>query len=196
MNRKALGIAFISGVLLCGLGGGVAFGQYTKLEYAGERKIGEENLVTDTIESQIEGDGKIYVDAYSAWEGRKLVTDDSIPLDKIVFDVTYNSERVSMNIEKSIRDPEPHSYVKVVNEDGEVIDYEEYYEEGRNTEKGEIFHVGRYKSYDDVRDFFEVKDTLLSDLKKGKVGSYRVIYIESVTVKVNPANADRVQIYY
>ena len=72
MNRKALGIAFISGVLLCGLGGGVAFGQYSKLEYAGERKIGEENLVTETFESQIEGDGKIYVDAYAAWEGRRL----------------------------------------------------------------------------------------------------------------------------
>lgn len=201
MNRKALGIAFISGVLLCGLGGGVAFGQYSKLEYAGERKIGEENLVTETFESQIEGDGKIYVDAYAAWEGRRLETDESIPLNKIVFDVTYNSDKVSMDIEKSIREPEPDRYVKVVNEDGEVIDYEEYYSEDsysedRSMQKGEVFHVGRYRSYDDVRDFFEAKDIFLSDLKKGKIGSYRVIYIESVTVKVNPANVDRVQLYY
>ena len=101
-----------------------------------------------------------------------------------------------MDIEKSIREPEPDSYVKVVNEDGEVIDYEEYYSEDSSMQKGEVFHVGRYRSYDDVRDFFEAKDIFLSDLKKGKIGSYRVIYIESVTVKVNPANVDRVQLYY
>lgn len=84
MNRKILGIAFILGVLLCGLGGGVSFAQYSKLEYAGERSIGEEKLVTETVEAVIEEDGKIYVDAYAPLENISLETDDSIPVQNFI----------------------------------------------------------------------------------------------------------------
>lgn len=196
MNRKVLGIAFISGVLLCGLGGGVSFAQYSKLEYAGERNIGEEKLVTETVESVIEEDGKIYVDAYAPLEKISLETDDSIPLNKILFDVTYNSDRVSMHIEKSIHESESTSYVEVVNEYGDIIEYREYDDNKNDPDKGEVFHVGRYSGYDDVKAFFKVKDMFLTDLKNGKIGSYSVVFIQNITVRVNPANADRVDIYY
>lgn len=196
MNRKILGIAFILGVLLCGLGGGVSFAQYSKLEYAGERSIGEEKLVTETVEAVIEEDGKIYVDAYAPLENISLETDDSIPVNKILFDVTYNSERVSMSIKKSPYESEDISYVEVVNEYGDVIEYREYDDNNNDSDKGEVFHVGRYGRYDDLKDFFEVKDMFLADLKNGKVGSYSVVFIQNITVRVNPANADRVDIYY
>lgn len=196
MNRKILGIAFILGVLLCGLGGGVSFAQYSKLEYAGERSIGEEKLVTETVEAVIEEDGKIYVDAYAPLENISLETDDSIPVNKILFDVTYNSERVSMGIKKSPYESEDISYVEVVNEYGDVIEYREYDDNNNDSDKGEVFHVGRYGRYDDLKDFFEVKDMFLADLKNGKVGSYSVVFIQNITVRVNPANADRVDIYY
>ena len=196
MNRKILGIVFILGVLLCGLGGGVSFAQYSKLEYAGERCIGEEKLVTETVESVIEEDGKIYVDAYAPLENISLETDDSIPLNKILFDVTYNSERVSMGIKKSPYESEDISYVEVVNEYGDVIEYREYDDNNNDSDKGEVFHVGRYVRYDDLKDFFKVKDMFLADLKNGKVGSYSVVFIQNITVRVNPANADRVDIYY
>ena len=196
MNRKILGIAFILGVLLCGLGGGVSFAQYSKLEYAGERSIGEEKLVTETVEAVIEEDGKIYVDAYAPLENISLETDDSIPVNKILFDVTYNSERVSMGIKKSPYESEDISYVEVVNEYGDVIEYREYDDNNNDSDNGEVFHVGRYGRYDDLKDFFEVKDMFLADLKNGKVGSYSVVFIQNITVRVNPANADRVDIYY
>ena len=196
MNRKILGIAFILGVLLCGLGGGVSFAQYSKLQYAGERSIGEEKLVTETVEAVIEEDGKIYVDAYAPLENISLETDDSIPVNKILFDVTYNSERVSMGIKKSPYESEDISYVEVVNEYGDVIEYREYDDNNNDSDKGEVFHVGRYGRYDDLKDFFEVKDMFLADLKNGKVGSYSVVFIQNITVRVNPANADRVDIYY
>ena len=196
MNRKILGIAFILGVLLCGLGGGVSFAQYSKLEYAGERSIGEEKLVTETVEAVIEEDGKIYVDAYAPLENISLETDDSIPVNKILFDVTYNSERVSMGIKKSPYESEDISYVEVVNEYGDVIEYREYDDNNNDSDKGEVFHVGRYGRYDDLKDFFGVKDMFLADLKNGKVGSYSVVFIQNITVRVNPANADRVDIYY
>ena len=196
MNRKILGIAFILGVLLCGLGGGVSFAQYSKLEYAGERSIGEEKLVTETVEAVIEEDVKIYVDAYAPLENISLETDDSIPVNKILFDVTYNSERVSMVIKKSPYESEDISYVEVVNEYGDVIEYREYDDNNNDSDKGEVFHVGRYGRYDDLKDFFEVKDMFLADLKNGKVGSYSVVFIQNITVRVNPANADRVDIYY
>lgn len=200
MNRKILGIAFLSGVLLCGLGSGIAFAQYSKLEYAGERRLGEENIVSETLESTIEGNGKIYLEAYTYWNRIKVEPDESVPVNKIIFDVSYNSERVSMGIEKSVRNDERDYYTKVVvNEDGEILGTYENSEDNNpedTSRQGEVFHIGRYKYYDDARDFFEAKDIFLSDLKKGKIGTYKVVYMENVTVRINPANYDRVQWYY
>ena len=104
MNRKALGIAFLSGVLLCGLGCGVAFAQYSKMEYAGERIIGEENIVRETLEAELESEGKIlipsyYTTSYSRY-GTTLETDENIPKNKIIFDIEYNPERFAPAVER------------------------------------------------------------------------------------------------
>lgn len=101
-----------------------------------------------------------------------------------------------MGIKKSPYESEDISYVEVVNEYGDVIEYREYDDNNNDSDKGEVFHVGRYGRYDDLKDFFEVKDMFLADLKNGKVGSYSVVFIQNITVRVNPANADRVDIYY
>ena len=90
MNRKKLGIAFGIGILLCGLGCGIAFAQYSDFEYAGERKIGEETLKTETVERDIEADSKIFIGHPDYGCDITLVADESVPIDKIDFDVTYN----------------------------------------------------------------------------------------------------------
>ena len=41
--------------------------------------------------------------------------------------------------------------------------------------------------------FFKAKDALLGDLKKKKIGSYEIQEISAVTVRINPANMDRVE---
>ena len=201
MNRKALGIAFLSGVLLCGLGCGVAFAQYSKMEYAGERIIGGENIVKETLEAELESEGKIlipsyYTTSYSRY-GTTLETDENIPKNKIIFDIEYNPERFAPAVERHTQYEDILLYgTEIVNEYGEVIDYREEYKTDPEKVIGEVYELGRPKYYDDVKDFFEVKDMVLSDIKNGKLGNYRVEYIESITVRVNPANADRVEFYY
>lgn len=200
MNRKALGIAFLSGVLLCGLGCGVAFAQYSKMEYAGERIIGGENIVKETLEAELESEGKILIPSYYTTShsryGTTLETDENIPKNKIIFDIEYNPERFAPAVERHTQYEDILYGTEVVNEYGEVIDYREEYKTDPEKVIGEVYELGRPKYYDDVKDFFEVKDMVLSDIKNGKLGNYRVEYIESITVRVNPANADRVEFYY
>lgn len=196
MNRKALGIAFLSGVLICGLGCGVAFAQYSKLEYAGERIIGGDNIVTETYESTVESEGKIYVASYYTRYGVNMETDENVPADKIMFDIEYNPERFAPAIEKSEEYDDVRYVREVVNQYGEVIDYEEDYRTDTEKKIGVVYDIGRSIYNDEVKDFFEAKDMFLSDIKKGKIGSYTVAYVNSVTVRVNPVNADRVELYY
>ena len=178
MNRKALGIAFLSGVLLCGLGCGVAFAQYSKMEYAGERIIGGENIVKETLEAELESEGKIlipsyYTTSYSRY-GTTLETDENIPKNKIIFDIEYNPERFAPAVERHTQYEDILYGTERVNEYGEVIDYREEYKTDPEKVIGEVYELGRPKYYDDVKDFFEVKDMVLSDIKNGKLGNYSI----------------------
>lgn len=194
MNRKALGIAFVAGVLICGLGCGVAFAQYSKFEYVGVKYIGDGKTESGTVESTLEADGKICVESYGVSESMELVADTNVPADKIYFDVVYNPERISLGVEKVIPTNEIAYIVKTVDENGNEITTEEYYDENEEDADRTMYYIGRWKNHDEVYDFFEIKDELLSDLKKKKIASYTDIIIESITVRVNPANADRVEL--
>ena len=44
--RMILASVFLGGVILGGIGAGIAIVEYSSLTYVGEKKIGEENLVT------------------------------------------------------------------------------------------------------------------------------------------------------
>lgn len=202
MNRKALGATFLAGVLICGLGTGIAFAQYSKFEYAGERIVGTENLVSETLEADVEADGEIYLDIFDPGGTVTVEQDETVPTDKIYFDVVYNPDRAEMSVrrEKVVHNTE--YIIRTVDEYGNEIsvdygdsaDYGEYFDYDNYPEEGYVYRVGRYKRYDDMREFFEVKDELLADLKRGKIGSYRTIWVESVTVRVNPANIDRIEL--
>ena len=48
--QKVLSGVFLGGVLLGGIGTGVALVEYSSLAYAGERRLGEENLVTRQLD--------------------------------------------------------------------------------------------------------------------------------------------------
>ncbi len=193
MNRKTLGIIFLSGVLVCGLGTGVAFAQYSKLEYAGERIYGEEDLISETFGADIEESGTIYLDLYVSANGTAIEEDDSVPTDKIYFDVVYNPEKVSMKVdkrpvEKIVQAADEYETASVTWYDGEDYD---------SAENGYVYRLDMYwrNSDDDIKEFFEIKDSFLADLKKGKIGSYTSVVVESVTVRVNPANTDRIEWY-
>ena len=75
-------------------------------------------------------------------------------------------------------------------EDGALI------EEENEVEQKEInFGFGRYKNDSDIDTMFKVKDELLKDIKNKQIGDYYVTAFDSIVVRVNPANYDRVKIW-
>lgn len=172
MNRKKLGIAFGIGVLICGLGCGVAFAQYSGFSYAGERFIGENNIVTETIEKNIDSDSKLIIYPVVKYCEINQIADEEVPSDKIMFDVEYNSDVIDLKVDMAEHEKD------------------EYLEEPETE-----FYFGDYTSSDGVKEMFVLKDELLKDLKDKKIGSYSVTGIKSITVKVNPINYERIEIY-
>lgn len=172
MNRKKLGIAFGIGVLLCGLGCGIAFAQYSAFDYAGERVIGEKNIVSETVQETIDNDSKLIIYPVGRCDYIDIIADDTVPADKIFFDVEYNSEEINLRVDKEER------------------------EKSEDIEEPEIdFYFGDYTNGDDIKEMLMVKDEVLKDLKDRKIGSYKLIDFKSITVRINPANLDRIQTY-
>ena len=187
MNRKKLGIAFGIGILLCGLGCGIAFAQYSDFEYAGERKIGEETLKTETVERDIDADSKIFIGHPDYGCDITLVADESVPIDKIDFDVTYNTNEIDLRISK-YNDVYTTYTDDYYDDDGNLID-------GNEVEKKEIkFVFGTHKDDRDIDTMFKIKDELLKDIKNKKIGNYYVPGFESIVIRINLSNYDRVEI--
>ena len=171
MKRRTLGIGFIIGILLCGLGSGVAFAQYSSFKYGGEISMGEADT-TSTYEFEIIKD-RVEIYCYLPSEREIIIEDDSVPEGTVMVEVTYNSNYIDgiyLNTwENNIYDDEDRS----VQEVGIGIDY---------------------SSMDEVKSWFDAKDQVLEGLKDGKVMSIRAEYIDSVTIRVNPKDAYKLYI--
>ena len=95
--QKALIGVFLTGVLLAGLGTGIALGEFSSLSYGGKVIIGEEDLVTKEMDFEMPMDGKTVILAYQGyqdnWKGN-LIEDPAVPEGIIRFQVTYNEKVV------------------------------------------------------------------------------------------------------
>lgn len=95
----ALLSVFATGVLLGGIGTGIAFGEYSGLEYQGEVMLGEENLVTTEFcyDFSMEDEKQVVLN-YCHWgdetKNTLVVEDASVPAGTICYVVTYNEEVV------------------------------------------------------------------------------------------------------
>ena len=129
--QKILIGVFIGGVLMGGIGTGIAFVEYSSFAYAGKKTIGGENLVTRQFDHTFDpARGRIAVDAGWTWEeygSCQLMADESVPENVIRYEVTYN--------EKAVR---PYLiYDEFEAEDGEGEFEEEEDDVGRRCLKGE-----------------------------------------------------------
>lgn len=53
---------------------------------------------------------------------------------------------------------------------------------------------GTHKDDRDIDTMFKIKDELLKDIKNKKIGNYYVPGFESIVIRINPSNYDRVEI--
>lgn len=109
MQKILIGI-FLSGVLLGGIGTGIAVGEFSSLSYGGRKRIGEENLVTREMDFSLPMDGKTVILGYhgyrDGWKG-SLVEDSSVPAGIVRFEITYNEEVIEPSLEYIEYEEEP-----------------------------------------------------------------------------------------
>lgn len=174
---KILLSVMCAGILLSGIGTGIAIAEYTSLEYTGRHILGEANLKQeniDTVVVPVEGK-KILISEY--YMTSDIVYDDTIPMNTIRFSVKYNPEliRVGVRYEEAVYDEL---------ESGEETQFQGTVRMN-NTYLGNGFDL-----------FMEYKDRILSDLKQGKIGSYEVKDIENLEIWMNPQMKESVELGY
>ena len=178
--RKQLLAGFCASVLVCGLGVGITFVEFSSLSYAGQEVIGEVRMKTEELEAQIDPElGVWQLSGISSEERASLVLDESVPENTVRLQITYNEASMT-----------PEFYSEVY--------YDTWYdEEGGQKERPvptlELY--GYMGSQDEVELFMEAKDLFLKGLKEGKITSFRPqVSVEKVTLLINPANEGAVRV--
>lgn len=179
--RKILALILAIGVLLCGLGTGVALAEYSSFEYLGQKEMGGEEVVTDTFQETLyrgrNGDEKVYVHAYgSGEEEMTLETSKKVPKDQIQFVVEYNPNNVQN--------------IHIAREDS--AEYDEFPEETGYVSYYLTYYMSDHDSFDMMMSY---KDEILENLKEKRFYEYDYKTIQSVRVVVHPSNKDVVKIY-
>lgn len=167
--HKRLIVVFCIGVFLCGIGGGVAFTEFGALTYDGQMTLGNPDMRTQNFDVKFEpGKEKQEITGGGLYiHGPGVIhSDTSVPQNTVRFHTTYNADRM-----------EPYAL---------------WYEEDERI----VFSWTSNDTYDEMALMMEAKDLVLQNLKEGKVVSFDAPFIESVTIMVNPANLDDVEIVY
>ncbi len=205
----------MGGVLLGGIGTGTALVEYSSLTYGGKKQIGAQNLVTEAFDFSFEPEkGKLTVNCgWWNYESRRtpVETDESIPLNTVRYEVTYNKELTQPQL---VFDEIPLEEADESPASGQPDDSDQPEAFGQPDDSGQPDAAGqldasgqadggsgqpdvpdRMQGYLDVvvnrrpSEFalwMECKDEVLSELKEGRIASYDVAYITEVKVKVHP----------
>ena len=92
--HKRLIVVFCLGVLLCGVGAGVAFTEFSALTYGGRQILGDPDMRTENFDVEFEAGEE----ARKVWgvgaNDIMLRVDDSVPRGTVRFCATYNAERI------------------------------------------------------------------------------------------------------
>lgn len=201
IQKILLGV-FLGGVFLGGVGTGVAFLEFSSISYGGERKIAQENMVTEDLDFVFDKDAGVVILTPVWYDGINSYlnpeTDESVPEGVIRYRVTYNTKGVTPYL-RFHEYEEPEAFGEMDDEmDADMADEgmmdDQMAEESASGEEektpsvkiqGSLFMEKRYK--DEFGIWMENKDQILSDLKQGKIASYSMDYITDIKVLVNPA---------
>ena len=96
MQKILLGI-FLGGVLLGGIGTGVALVEYSSLAYGGEKISGEESLVTREID-YVFVPGEERINIVSGYWADGVEVDDTVPEGVVRYEVIYNKNTVEPTV--------------------------------------------------------------------------------------------------
>lgn len=214
--QKVLSGVFLGGVLLGGIGTGVALVEYSSLAYAGEKRLGEENLVTRQLDySMAPGTEEVWL-IKSYWDEAEAEADESVPEGIIRYEITYNEKLVRPVLsyeedkdqeELSEAEESVEGQVEAEESTEGEPEAEESTEEGQEAEKGvegkpeeeeneervpgkirrkTLLRLSIRNTGNDFAVWMACKDEILAELKKKRIFSYDMTPVTDLTIKVNP----------
>lgn len=160
-------LVFFAGLLLMGVGGGVAFGEFSTFRYGGEKHLNGE-LTEVNLQKRLPEDVQNLTLSVRRFDlsSVRLEPDSSLADNQISIQVLCQKDIITPYIVEETDQPETVY----------ALNY--------------AFH----NSDDGLSKFFQVKDILLEGLKNRVVYSYHDDYIMEVVVKAPPELADRILI--
>jgi hypothetical protein len=209
--QKILLGGFLAGVLICGVGAGTAIGEYSSLNYLGERTLGEEKLVTENFDYTFDpelGAIRLHPSWYGGRETAGIETDASVPENVIRYEITYLPETIEpelifrpRNVEESLTEESETEETAAEETTAEETTAEESEPEETAAEEnanlriqGDLLLETWY--HGDLGIWMEAKDQILADLKDGRIAGYQVPHIKEITIKVNPVTAPYVIFHF
>lgn len=209
--QKILLGGFLAGVLICGVGAGTAIGEYSSLNYLGERTLGEEKLVTENFDYTFDpelGAIRLHPSWYGGRETAGIETDASVPENVIRYEITYLPETIEpelifrpRNVEESLTEESEPEETAAEETTAEETTAEESEPEETAAEEtanlriqGDLLLETWY--HGDLGIWMEAKDQILADLKDGRIAGYQVPHIKEITIKVNPVTAPYVIFHF
>ena len=121
--QKVLTGIFLSGILIGGVGTGIAMVEYSSLVYGGEKLIGEESLVTRNLDYQFEPDGgTLELAGFRYWnrdEIQEIEIDSGVPVGTVRYEVTYNEKSVSPSL---VFEPYEEEEEEITEGDSDIVD--------------------------------------------------------------------------
>ena len=171
-----------AGLLLCGIGTGIAFSEFSDFTYAGERLLGNPHnpLTSSDIVELIDYD-------YDGSQGT------AHPYERIEID-SYLDGQQDLPVTLQVSDQVKPGTIRL---DAQYLGIESQFcgEAHWGNVEDSTFHIYGYLYNDsDLKTLLEAKDLLLEDLKAHRLGEYRQNRLLSLTVTVNSTDADLV--YY
>lgn len=158
--RKGMLCLFCGGIFLCGLGMGVAFGEYSGFQYGGEVVLAGKDSETEWVTAPVfEESEKIYLPEEMK-DLEDIVYSDEVPEDEVWFQVTYNGAVSQISVSTWLK--------------------------GDSNNKKKKEYISLSPESGDLKSFMQIKDAVLADLKNSRISSYQIQGIEKIRAKANP----------
>ncbi len=218
MRRKRiiLVILFLAGVLVSGIGAGIAFIEYSSFEFGEKQILGEEHLVTEELDFPIEDEGILILSGRYFGAARSggvvgrngvlqtasIEEDADVPVDVVRYRITYNDSWLEPYLNYEAYQAEKTDEPESAGADRAASDAEngDETESGSGAEQAQdkIVYAGVLRlsfSYtgDEFRVLMENKDWILSNLKQKKIPDYELASVEDVRILVNPDTLERIE---
>lgn len=171
--RICMIILILTGVLMGGIGAGIALAEFSELEYAGTVWLGSEKETERTLVYELseQGADQLFCHAYMNMREQTVVEENrKVPLNEIWFEITY--------------DPD---YGEPVGENMGI-----YQDEFGDREEIHLWMIPN--SQNELKEWMDAKDKILADLKENRISSYQYAPVICMKVQVHPENAGKLKI--